>query len=161
VPGPVRQSSWFFSSLSIESLLTSSDSYDLWIELRSAIGLGLTVDELREWAPFHPLEIYWARKNRLPLAEARRWAREGVPIRDAIKAREVRLSFAELRHWQDAGFNPADAWEAKETGVTIPQAAAWREAGFVLPDALQLIRDGWDLEQATVARYDGIKPYGA
>ena len=74
--------------------------------IAAAIGLGLTVDELREWAPFHPLEIYWARKNRLPLAEARRWAREGVPIRDAIKAREVRLSFAQLRHWQDAAFNP-------------------------------------------------------
>jgi hypothetical protein len=135
-------------------------SYDLWIELRSAIGLGLTADDLRDWAPFHPLEIYWAQKNHLPLAEARRWAREGVPVRDTIKAREVGLSLPELRRWQDAGFNSADAWEAKETGVTISEAAAWREAGFVLPDALQLFRDGWSLEDATVARNQGIHPYG-
>ena len=70
-------------------------------------------------------------KNHLPLAEARRWALEGVPVRDAIKARDVGLSLAELRRWQKAGFNSADAWEAKETGVGIPEAMAWREAGFV------------------------------
>jgi hypothetical protein len=136
-------------------------SYDLWIELRNAIGFGLTADDLREWAPFHPLEIYWARKNHLSLAEARLWAREGVPIRDTIKAVEVGLSLAELRRWGRAGFNSSDAWEAKETGVGIREAVAWREAGFVLPDALQLIRDGWSLEDANAARYQGIHPYPA
>jgi hypothetical protein len=125
------------------------------------IGLDLTADDIQEWAPFHPLEIYWAKKNGLPLAEARRWARHGVPIRDTIKAREVGLSVAELHRWQAAGFSAADAWEAKETGVTIPVAIAWREAGFVLPDALQLVRDRWSLEDAIVARYQGIHPYGA
>ena len=130
----------------------SPSTYDLWIELRTAIGFGLTIEDLREWAPFHPLEIYWARKNHLPLAEARRWAGEGVPMRDAVKAREVGLSLAELRRWHDNGFNAADAWEAKETGVTIPEAIAWREAGFVLPDALQLVRHRWTLEEAIVAR---------
>jgi hypothetical protein len=129
-------------------------------EVGNAVGLGLSPDEVREWAPFHPLEIYWARKRGLPLAEARRWAARGVPVRDTIRAMEVGLSLEELNRWEASGFNAADAWEAKETGVGIAEVVAWREAGFVVPDALQLIRDSWSLSRAIVARYDGVHPYG-
>src|SRR5205823_1876145 len=95
-------------------------------------------DEIREWAPFHPLEISWAMKKRLPLAEARRWAEEGVPIRDAVRAREVGLTLADLRRWQAAGFCAADAWEAKETGVAIPEAVAWRGTFTAAAEALNM-----------------------
>ena len=156
MPGPVLHSSWFFSSLSTGAPpCARTDAprfYDHLIDLRNAIGLHLTADDLREWAPFHPLEIHWARRTGLSLAEARLWAREGVAIRDTVRAREVGLSLAELRRWRASGFDAADAWEARETGVGIPEAIAWREAGFVIPDALQLIRHGWSLENAIVAR---------
>jgi hypothetical protein len=128
-------------------------------EIADAVGFRLTVDEVRAWAPFRPIEIHCARRHGLPLADARRWAAEGVPVRDAIHARAVGLTLDELHRWERAGFNASDAWEAKETGVTIPQAAAWRGAGFVLPDALQLVRDGWTLEAASVARNAGVRPY--
>jgi hypothetical protein len=128
-------------------------------EIDNAIGFRLTFEEVREWEPFRALEIYWARKHGLPLSEARRWAAEGVPVRDTIMARAVGLSLDELHAWQARGFNASDAWEAKEAGVTIPQAVAWREAGFVAPDALQLTRDGWTLDEAVVARYAGLRRY--
>jgi hypothetical protein len=128
-------------------------------EIEDVIGLRLTFEEVREWAPFRPLEIYWARKNGLSLSEAQRWAAEGVPVRDTIMARAVRLSLDELHGWQARGFNASDAWEAKEAGVTIPQAVAWRDAGFVAPDALQLIRHGWTLDAAVVARSAGLRRY--
>ena len=128
-------------------------------EIENAIGFRLTFEEVREWAPFRPLEIYWARKNGLPLSEARRWAAEGVPVRDTIMARAVHLSLDELHAWQARGFNASDAWEAKEAGVAIPEAVAWREAGFVAPDTLQLIRHGWTLDDAVVARSAGLRRY--
>lgn len=128
--------------------------------IESAIGLGLTVDEVRDWAPLHPLEISWAKKHRLSLAEARQWAKEGVPVRDAIQARAVGLTIEELHRWEDEGFNVADAWEARETGVTILEAIAWRNAGFVIPDALQLVRDRWTLDAAKLARDVGLRRYG-
>jgi hypothetical protein len=128
-------------------------------EIENAIGFRLTFEEVREWAPFRPLEIYWARKNGLSLSEAQRWAAEGVPVRDSIMARAVRLSLDELQAWQARGFNASDAWEAKEAGVTIPQAVAWRDAGFVAPDALQLVRHGWTLDDAVVARSAGVRRY--
>ncbi len=120
--------------------------------IADAVGFRLTVDEVLEWSPFRPLEISWAKKHGLPLAEARRWAGEGVPLRDAVRARAVGLTIDELHAWEAGGFNASDAWEAKETGVTIAEATAWRDAGFVVPDALQLLRDGWTLETAVVAR---------
>jgi hypothetical protein len=124
-------------------------------EVADAIGLGLSVAEVRAWAPFRPLEIHWARRHRLSLAGARRWAAAGVPVRDAVRAEAVGLTLAELRDWEARGFNASDAWEAKETGLGIEAAAAWREAGFVLPDALQLVRDRWNLDAAVAARGAG------
>ncbi len=126
-------------------------------EVANAVGLRLTVDDVRAWAPFRPLEIHWARRNGLSPHEARRWAREGVPIRDTVRAVAVGLTIDELHRWEEAGFNASDAWEAKETGITIREAIAWREAGFVVPDALQLVRDRWTLEAAIVARNAGIR----
>jgi hypothetical protein len=124
-----------------------------------AIGFGLTVQDVLAWAPFRPLEIAWARRHGLSPAEARRWAGEGVPIRDAVRAVAVGLGIEELRRWEERGFNASDAWEAKETGIGIEEAAAWREAGFVVPDALQLVRDRWTLDAAVVARNAGIDRY--
>jgi hypothetical protein len=129
-------------------------------EVQEAIGLGLSVEDVREWAPFPPFEIHWARARGLSLAQVRIWAERGVRVRDAVEATRVGLSLDELGRWEAHGFNAADAWEAKETGVDIPQAIAWREAGFVVPDALQLIRDRWRLEDAVVARFEGVFPYG-
>jgi hypothetical protein len=93
----------------------------------------------------------------LGLAEARRWARAGVPVRDAVRARAAGLTLGELGAWEAEGFNAADAAEAKEAGLDVPAVAAWREAGFVVPDAMQLVRDGWSLADAVVARYTGIR----
>lgn len=131
---------------------------DDW-EIANAVGLRLTAGEVRAWAPFRPLEIHWARRHGLTLAEARSWAAAGVPVRDAVRARAVGLGFDELRRWEAAGFNASDAWEARETGVGIAEATAWREAGFVLPDALQLVRHGWTLDAAIVARDRDIHRY--
>jgi hypothetical protein len=129
------------------------------IEVENAIGLRLTVDDVMEWAPFRPLEIHWARRHGLSPQEARRWAGEGVPVRDAIRAAAVGLTIDELHRWEGEGFNASDAWEAKETGITIPEAIAWRDAGFVVPDALQLVRDHWSLDAAIVARNAGIRRF--
>ncbi len=128
-------------------------------ETADARGLHLTPGEVLAWAPFRPFEIHWAKRHGLPLAEARRWAGQGVPIRDAIRAVAVGLDIGELHEWERHGFNASDAWEAKETGLGIDEAEAWREAGFVLPDALQLVRDRWTLEAAVVARNAGIRRY--
>jgi hypothetical protein len=130
-------------------------------EIEDAIGFHLTVDDVREWRPFHPLEIYWAKKHGLSVEEARRWMQQGVPIRDAIRARMMELTAEEIHHWRSHGFTAADACEAKETGVTIQEVMAWREAGFVVPDALQLIRHGWTLTEAIVARNRHLDPAGA
>jgi hypothetical protein len=129
------------------------------VDVADAIGLRLTVGDVLAWAPFRPLEIHWARRHGLSLAEARRWAREGVPVRDAVRAVAVGLRIDELRRWEEHGFNASDAWEAKETGLGIAEAAAWREAGFVVPDALQLVRDRWTLDAAVVARNAGTDRY--
>jgi len=130
-------------------------------EVEDAIGFRLTVDDVLAWRPFRPLEIYWAKKHGLSPEEARRWAREGVPVRDAIRARAVGLTAEELRRWRGHGFTAADACEAKETGVSVQEVAAWREAGFVVPDALQLIRHGWTLAEAIVARERHLDPTAA
>ncbi len=129
------------------------------VDIADAIGLRLTVAEVLAWAPFRPLEIVWAKRHGLPLAEARRWAGEGVAIRDAVRAVAVGLSIDELHRWEEHGFNASDAWEATETGVGIAEAAAWRDAGFVIPDALQLVRDRWTLDAAVAARNAGIERY--
>jgi hypothetical protein len=128
-------------------------------DVADAMGLRLTVDDVLAWAPFRPLEIHWARRHGMSPAEARRWAGEGVPVRDAVHAVAVGLGVDELRRWEEHGFNASDAWEAKETGLGIAEAAAWREAGFVVPDALQLVRDRWTLDAAVVARNAGIDRY--
>ena len=130
------------------------------VDVADAVGLRLTVEDVLAWAPFRPLEIQWARRHGLSPADARQWAREGVPVRDAVRAVAVGLGVDELRRWEERGFNVLDAWEAKETGLGIAEAEAWREAGFVVPDALQLVRDRWTLDAAVVARNAGIDRYG-
>jgi hypothetical protein len=129
-------------------------------EIEDAVGFHLTVADVLEWRPFRPLEIYWARKHGLSAEEARRWAREGVPVRDAVRAKGVGLTTEELHRWQAHGFTAADACEAKETGVSIQEVMAWCEAGFVVPDALQLVRHGWTLAEAVVARNRHLAPIG-
>jgi hypothetical protein len=117
---------------------------------------GLTSDDLRTWAAFSPIEIYWALKHDVTPTAARRWAREGVRICDTVRAIALGMNPEEVRLWADAGFAPSDAVEAKEMGVPLEVALAWREAGFIVPDAALLIHDGWTLEEAVNARYEGI-----
>jgi hypothetical protein len=114
---------------------------------------GLTSDDLRAWAPFSPIEIYWALKHNLTPATARRWAREGLRICDTVRAIGLGMQPQEARPWAAAGFAPCDAVEAKQMGVPLEAALAWRAAGFILPDAALLIHDGWTLEQAVTARW--------
>src|SRR5207302_5679256 len=130
VPASVSQSSRFFSSLSI---LRSDRMDERWrgtgldeAEVADAVGFRLSPDDVERWAPFRPLEIHWARRNGLSLESARRWARQGVEVRDAIRAEAAGLTLDELRRWEREGFGVADAWEARETGVTVDEAVAWR-----------------------------------
>ena len=125
-------------------------------EAAEAQAYGLTPDDLRNWASFSPIEIYWALKHDVTPAAARRWAREGVRICDTVRAIALGMNPEEVRLWADAGFAPSDAVEAKEMGVPLEVALAWRDAGFILPDAALLIHDGWTLEEAVHARYEGI-----
>jgi hypothetical protein len=121
-----------------------------------ARGYGLTADDLRDWASFSPVEIYWAVKHGLTPAVAGHWARAGLRIGDTVRAIALGLTPAELRPWTEAGFAPFDAVEASEMRISLATAAAWREAGFILPDAALLIGDGWTLAEAVAARYAGI-----
>lgn len=129
-------------------------------EAAEARAYGLTADDLRDWAPFSPVEIYWARRHGVTPAIARRWAREGLRAGDAVRAIALGMTPEEIRPWADAGFAPSDAVEAKDTGVPLEAAVAWRRAGFILPDAALLIRDGWTLSEAVTARYAGIATAG-
>ena len=122
-------------------------------EAAEARAYGLTADHLRDWAPFSPVEIYWALKHDVTPAAAVRWAREGLRICDTVRAIALGMTPEEVRPWAGAGFAPFDAVEAKEMGVALETAVAWREAGFILPDAALLIRDGWTLAEAVRARY--------
>jgi hypothetical protein len=130
-------------------------------ELQEALAYGLTAGELSRWAAFSPIEIYWARKHRLSLGAARRWAGERVRVWDAVRAVALAMTVGEVRPWAEAGFAPSDAVEAREMGISLATAIAWREAGFILPDAALLIGDGWTLEEATRARHAPIGPYGS
>jgi hypothetical protein len=125
-------------------------------EAAEAQAYGLTSNDLRDWAPFSPIEIYWARKHDVTPAAARRWAREGLRICDTVRAIALGMNPQEAKPWADAGFAPGDSVEAKQMGVPFEAALAWREAGFILPDAALLIHDGWTLEQAVNARYEDI-----
>ena len=125
-------------------------------EAAEAQAYGLTADDLRDWASFSPIEIYWALKHDVSPTAARRWAREGVGIGDTVRAIALGMNPEEVRPWADAGFAPSDAVEAKEMGVPFETAVAWRAAGFIVPDAALLIQDGWTLEEAMDARYAGI-----
>jgi hypothetical protein len=125
-------------------------------EAAEARAYGLTADDLRDWAPLAPIEIYWALRHDVTRAAAARWAREGLRACDAVRAIALGMSPEEVRPWADAGFAPADAVEAKDAGVPLEAAVAWRQAGFILPDAALLIRDGWALSEAVSARYAGI-----
>jgi hypothetical protein len=125
-------------------------------EEAEARAYGLTEDDLRDWAPFTPVEIYWARKHDLSPAAAGHWAGEGLRVCDAVRAIALGMAPEEVRPWSGAGFAPADAVEGKQMGVPLETAVAWREAGFILPDAALLIRDGWTLDEAVTARYAGI-----
>ena len=127
-------------------------------EAAEARAYGLTSDDLRDWAPFSPIEIYWALKHDVTPAAARRWAREGLRICDTVRAIALGMTPEEVRPWAGAGFAPSDAVEAKEMGVPLETAVAWREAGFILPDAALLIRDGWTLEEAVNARLPSRRP---
>jgi hypothetical protein len=121
-----------------------------------ARGYGLTADDLRDWAPFTPIEIHWALRHGLTQAAARRWAREGLRVCDMVRAIALGMAPEEVGPWAEAGFAPSDAVEAKDAGVPFEAAVAWRRAGFILPDAALLIRDGWTLAEAVSARYAGI-----
>jgi len=125
-------------------------------EAAEARAYGLTEADLRDWASFSPIEIYWARKHDVTPAAARRWAREGLRVCDTVRAIALGMNPGEPRLWADAGFAPSDAVEAKEMGVPFETAVAWRAAGFIVPDAALLIQDGWTLEEAMDARYAGI-----
>jgi hypothetical protein len=125
-------------------------------EAAEARAYGLTADDLRDWAPFSPVEIYWALKHDVTPGAAVRWAREGLRVCDAVRAITLGMTPEEVRPWADAGFAACDAVEAKDTGVALEAAVAWRQAGFILPDAALLIRDGWTLNEAVIARYAGI-----
>jgi hypothetical protein len=125
-------------------------------EAAEAQAYGLAPDDLHDWAPFSPIEIYWALKHDVTPAAARRWAREGLRIGDTVRAIALGMDPQEARPWADAGFAPCDAVEAKQMGVPFEAALAWREAGFILPDAALLIHDGWTLQQAVNARYEDI-----
>jgi hypothetical protein len=125
-------------------------------EAAEAQAYGLTADDLRDWASFSPIEIYWALKHHVTAAVARLWAREGLRVCDTVRAIALGMTPGEVRLWAGASFAPSDAVEAKEMGVPLEAAVAWREAGFILPDAALLIHDGWTLEEAVNARYEGI-----
>jgi hypothetical protein len=125
-------------------------------EATEARAYGLTSDDLRDWAPFTPVEIYWALRHDVTPDTAARWAREGLRVSDAVRAIALGMIPEEVRPWAAAGFAPSDAVEAKEAGVALETALAWREAGFILPDAALLIGDGWTLKEAVRARYAGI-----
>jgi hypothetical protein len=129
-------------------------------ELKEAAALGLTRADLEAWAPCSALEVYWARKQGLPVEEARRWRGEGIPIRDAVRATALGLTPDQVREWTTEGFAPEDACEARESGVSLADAVAWRAVGFIAPDALQLIRHGWSLPEALRARYSEVDRYG-
>jgi hypothetical protein len=135
--------------------LSPPDAY----ELAEARGYGLTASDLRRWHPFSAIEIHWARKHRLEPDVARRWASEGVGIRDAVRAVRLRIKPEQVRPWAAAGFLPGDAVEAAEAGMTLAEATAWRQVGFILPDAALLVRDGWTLPEAAKARYAGVDRY--
>ena len=78
-------------------------------ELAEARGYGLTASDLRQWRPLSAIEIHWARKHGLSPGVARRWAREGVGIRDAVRAVKLCLRPEQVRPWAAAGFLPAGA----------------------------------------------------
>jgi len=135
--------------------LSPPDAY----ELAEARGYGLTVSDLRRWHPLSAIETHWASKHGLEPDVARRWAREGVGVRDAVRAVKLRMKPEEVRPWANAGFLPGDAVEAAEAGMTLAEATAWRQVGFILPDAALLVRDGWTLPEAATARYAGVDRY--
>ena len=135
--------------------LAQPDAY----ELAEARGYGLTVSDLRHWQPLSAIEIHWARKHGLSPDVARRWAGEGVGVRDAVRAVGLSMKPEQVRPWAAAGFLPGDAVEAAEARMTLTDATAWRQAGFILPDAALLVGDGWTLDEATVARFAGVDRY--
>lgn len=142
-----------------------ADSSGTWASARSrpevcdAIGYRLTESDLREWHPFYPLEIYWARKHGLALAEARRWSDAGLSVQDAVRATAAGVPLEQVRGWLEAGFLAADAAEAAEAGMSLDTAVRWREAGFLTLDAILLVEDGWTLDQARAARYSEVDRY--
>jgi hypothetical protein len=127
-------------------------------EFADAVGFGITLDDLRVWAPCYPLDIVWARANGLDVRAARPWLDAGVTIQDAVRARRAGVDLGEVLGWVDAGFAPADAAFAAELAMGLDEALAWREEGFILPDAALLRADGWSLEAAVEARWEGVDP---
>jgi hypothetical protein len=138
--------------------LTMSPPPDAY-ELAEARGYGLTASDLHHWRPLSAIEIHWARKHGLSPGAARRWAREGVGVRDVVRAVRLGIRPEQVRPWAAAGFLASDAVEAAEAGMTLAEATAWRQAGFILPDAALLVSDGWTLDEATVARFAGVDRY--
>jgi hypothetical protein len=129
------------------------------IEVCDARGYQLSESDLREWHPFYPLEIYWARKHGLAVAEARRWSEAGVSVQDAVRATGVGLALEEVRRWLGLGFLAADAIEAADAGMPLDTAVRWGEAGFLTLDAILLVCDGWTLDNARAARYSEVDRY--
>lgn len=138
---------------------------DTWASVRSryelsdARGYQLTESDLREWQPFYPLEIYWARKHGLALAEARRWSDAAVSVQDAVRATAAGLPLEEVRRWLELGFLAADAIDAADAGMPLDAAVRWRAAGFLTLDAILLVGDGWTLDTARAARYSEVDRY--
>lgn len=128
-------------------------------EVCDARGYQLTESDLREWQPFYPLEIYWARKHGLPLAEARRWSDAEVSVQDAVRATAAGLPVEDVRPWIELGFLAADAIDAADAGMALDTAVRWREAGFLTLDAILLVRDGCTLDDARAARYSEVDRY--
>lgn len=128
-------------------------------EAMDAEGYGLRAEELRQWTPFYPLEIYWAKKHGLPLETARDWAKEGVRVQEAVRAVRLGMTRDDIREWLEEEFSPTDAIDATEARIDLGTAKAWRDVGFILPHARALIEEGWDLEEARRARYIDIDRY--
>jgi hypothetical protein len=85
-------------------------------ELAEARGYGLTVSDLRHWHPLSAIEIHWARKHGLSPDAARRWAREGVGVRAAVRAVKLGVKPEQVRPWAAAGSFPGTRWRRRRPG---------------------------------------------
>lgn len=125
-------------------------------EAAEAQAYGLTSDDLRDWAAFSPIEIFWALKHDVTPATARRWAREGLRICDTVRAIALGMTPEEVRLWATAGFTPPMRSRRNSWAYRLRLASPGERPGFILPDAALLIHDGWTLKEAVNAQYEDI-----